>query len=77
MVPLLLDGEWLELRHCPINTISRAAYEPVNATNRTVDECAHRSRWLGHMRATPLVRSFTRSVADTISVICGVSNLSR
>ena len=34
VVPLLLDGEWLELRFCPIDTNNRAAYEHV-----------HRSRW--------------------------------
>ena len=26
VVPLLLDGEWLELRYCPTNTNNRAAY---------------------------------------------------
>ena len=41
VVPLLLDGEWLELRHCPINTINRAAYEH-----------GHRSRSSRFMRAT-------------------------
>ena len=37
----LLDGEWLELRYCSVNTISRAAYEHV-----------HRARWSRFMRAT-------------------------
>ena len=41
VVPSLLDGEWLELRRCPINTINRAANEHV-----------HRSRWSRFMRAT-------------------------
>ena len=41
VVQFLLDGEWLELRNCSINTINRSAYEHV-----------HRSRWLRFMRAT-------------------------
>ena len=41
VVPLLIDGEWLELRHCTINTINRAACKHV-----------HRSRWSRFMRAT-------------------------
>ena len=41
VVPLLLDGEWLELRNCPSNTINRTAFEHV-----------HRSRWLRYLRAT-------------------------
>ena len=40
MVLFLLDGESLELRHCPINTINRAAYEHI-----------HRSRWLRFTQA--------------------------
>ena len=28
VVSLLLDGEWLELRHCPFNATNRAAEEP-------------------------------------------------
>ena len=39
--PLLLDGEWLELRFCPINDINRDVYERV-----------HPTRWLGYMRTT-------------------------
>ena len=38
-VPLLLDGQWLELRYCPVNAINRAACENV-----------HWSRWLAYMR---------------------------
>ena len=41
VVPLLLDGEWLELRYCPFNAINRAAFEHV-----------HRPHWLSYMRAT-------------------------
>ena len=40
VVPLLLDGEWLELRRCSINTSNRAAFEHV-----------HRSRWTRFLRA--------------------------
>ena len=41
LVPLSLDGEWLELRYCVLDTINCAACE-----------CLHRSRWLSYMRAT-------------------------
>ena len=30
VVSLFVDGEWLELRHCPTDTINRAAYEHVH-----------------------------------------------
>ena len=34
VVQFLLDGEWVELRHCPVNAINRTAYE-----------YARRARW--------------------------------
>ena len=52
---LLLDGEWFELRCCPLKATCRAAYEHV-----------HRSRWLRFTRATnELIGPLTRESAFT------------
>ena len=63
-VPFLLDGECLELRHCPVNTISRAACEHV-----------HHSRWLRFTRATIELFGPPRTCERAIAIACEAFNL--
>ena len=50
VVQFLFDGDWLELRICPMRIVSRVAYGS-----------SHRARWWRYMRATVERLGFFRS----------------